>query len=567
MSGISSTRVACFEFTAVIQITKILSIFRRLIRGAKVVPFRRTSLAVLLPALFWASPGLWAQESKPVVEKARQLYWSRKFAEAVPHYSLHFEQYPDDIPSAVEYGYCLLLSGRKEKAWQILGGAVDSGHAGLDAEATWIDLSLQLGRSADALPLCVRLRGQYPEDRAIARMEARLLEATGDLKGSARAWSEIVRRWPGETAALRPLGRLLSWSGDFEGAEAALRRFLAAHPGDLEGKRLLVEVMGWGWKWDDAGRLLDEALVAHPGDPELLRLAAEEREYFAPKLVIRPSWWKDSDDLVRVGVATELQAVIHHRLILQAREAWTRFHQRDPGYPIIRRWSTSLGLGWMGPDKFQVKGSYTRHEGKEIGQSSAFDLEARHALFSGVSAMASAGRDDVTEKAFALMEKVNVKYASLAVFSEAEALPWSLGVSVSDYSDGPERLSLQSHIEVPLFTGLSGIWKNWTFWQRERSYLYFGPRRYSEHELLIAVRPFKKTAFILVECRAGGQWAQGDGKYGFRDSGDLGFVGEISLEHHTPGAVRLGVRARIDRLDTDNPYSGYGAEAWLELRF
>jgi len=501
------------------------------------------------------------------LEQARRLYWNKQFTEAVPLYKKYCQQRPDDHVASTELGYCLLLTGLKEEAWRILETAVNTGRAGVEVETTWIDLSIRLNRAANALPLCIRLRGQFPDNPAIARLEARVLEAAGDLAGSANAWRGIVRKWPRDTTALRPLGRLLSWMGDLGGAEDALHSFLAAHPGDLEGKRLLVEVLGWRWKWEEAGSILDEALVVHPEDPELLRLAAVEREYFAPKLKIRSFWWKDSDEYIRGGVAAELQAVLHHRLILNARETWTRFHQTDPGYPVIRRWSTTLGLGWMGSDKFRVMGSYTRHEGNEIGQSSAFNLEARHALFSTVSAAVSAGRDDVTEKVFALMEKVSVKYASLAVFSEAEALSWNLGVSVSDYSDGPERLSLNTYVEVPIVKGLSGIWKNWSFWQRERSYLYFGPRRYSEHEVLVAVRPFDEPAWFKLECRAGGQWAQGAGKYGFRDSGDFGFVGEISLEHHTPGKYRFGVRALTDRLRTDNPFSGYGAEAWLELRF
>jgi hypothetical protein len=63
------------------------------------------------------------------------------------------------------------------------------------------------------------------------------------------------------------------------------------------------------------------------------------------------------------------------------------------------------------------------------------------------------------------------------------------------------------------------------------------------------------------------QLALGDNDYDLSDTGDVGAVGELKLEYHVTGSVRIGARARYDSLNTGNPYSGYGGEAWLELLF
>ncbi|MEW6747086.1 MAG: tetratricopeptide repeat protein, partial [Planctomycetota bacterium] len=445
--------------------------------------------------------------------------------------------------------------------------AVESGRAGVEVETTWVDLSRRLGRPERALALCGRLVEQYPDSLAIAEMWATLLEAAGELREAVGAWRHVVARWPEETGALLPLGRLLAWTGDLEGAEAALARYLESHPGDPEGERLLARVLGWRWKWDEASRLLDDALRRHPDDNGLRELKAQEREFFAPRLEVRPSFWDDSEDYVRGGVATTFEAVLDHHVVVKAREEWSRFHMREEGFPVVRRWSQGLGLGWTGPDRLRIDGRYTRHDSSETGESSAFDVEARRAISQEVTGLISVGRDDVTEKYFAVLEKVRVSHAGLAVYSEEWRQPWSAGLTASQYSEEIDRLSLETDLERTLVGALNGAWHNWTFVQDEQSFLFFGPEWYSEQELSLVLRPFAPSDSLGLEVEVGVQYALGDDDYGFDEHGDFGFLSRASLEHRLPGASRLGLRFQVDRVQSDSPYNGYGGEAWLQILF
>lgn len=528
---------------------------------------RRPCLAALLLVGPMSALVVRAQDAAPILAAARAHYHAHRPAEAVPAYELYLGKKPEDVEATVELGYCLLLLDRKADAWRVLGRAVASGAAGVEAESTWLGLATLPEQASTAIPIAVRLRARYPDNVEFAKAHARLLETAGRYEDAARVWKEVRAGWPDETAALLPLGRLLSWTGDFAAAEDALRSYRTAHATDPQGAFLLAQVQGWRWEWEDAEATLREGLAFDSHHAGLRSLEAEAREYFAPRFTVRPFFWTDSTGFTQAGASAATRAVIDHHLVVTAGVEQTRFTQDSPGYPTIDRFSTRFGLGWMGADGLSLDASYAHHDAGLVGTSDGYKLQARSTLAGTVTGLVVAGREPVTEKMAAVLDKIDVDYLGLAAFDQEAASPWSVSLSGSRFRDGARRARLASRLSFPLVGCVRGEWDNDTFAQSQQSFLYFGPRWYSEQELLLAIRPPTGDRSFELEAKAGIGWSFSEDSYGFPASGAPGFVGEFSATYAEPGRFRCGVRLHGDFLDTDSPHSGYGAEAVLEIFF
>ena len=185
--------------------------------------------------------------------------------------------------------------------------------------------------------------------------------------------------------------------------------------------------------------------------------------------------------------------------------------------------------------------------------------------------MVMIGRDEVTEKAISVLESVRSSYAAVAVYDDEGRVRWNSSVSGTRYRDDPQRITHQGNVDLQLFDAFGGAvfgrLGNWSFRQDERSTLYFGPEWYNEFELLAGVRTSDPETDWFVEGRAGVQWGAGERNYGFDAGGDFGFVGDLRIEKRSPGRFRCGLRLFMESLETDQAFTGYGAEGWLQLWF